>query len=149
MTMPLTRTVLLAAALPLLLLCGNAALAQSGPPPAWDQLTPAQREQLIGPVRERWNGADAQERGRMLEHARRWQSMTPAERAEARHGMHSWKQLPPDQREEARALYSKLRTLPEAEREALRERWKQMTPEQRRRWAAENPAPPRRESRGP
>ncbi|WP_310233047.1 DUF3106 domain-containing protein [Luteimonas terrae] len=144
MTMSLSRTVLLTAALPLLLLCGRAAIAQSAPPPAWDQLTPAQREQLIGPVRERWNGASAEERSRMLEHARRWQSMTPAERAEARHGMHSWKQLPPEQREEARALYTKLRTLPDAEREALRERWKQMTPEQRRRWAAENPAPAHR-----
>jgi len=124
------------------LLLGGAASAQSAPS-AWDQLTPAQREQLIGPVRDRFNGVSVEERVRMLEHARRWQSMTPAERAEARDGMHSWKRLPPEQREEARALYSKLRTLPEAEREALRERWKQMTPEQRRRWAAENPAPPR------
>ncbi|VXB91935.1 conserved exported hypothetical protein [Luteimonas sp. 9C] len=145
----LTRPVLLAVVLPVVLLCGHAARAQSTPTPAWDQLTPAQRDQLIGPVRERWNGASAEERARILEHARRWQAMTPAERAEARHGMHSWKQLPPEQREEARALYTKLRTLPDAEREALRERWKQMTPEQRRRWAAENPAPPRRESRGP
>lgn len=148
MSPSLPRVFLRAAVLPLLLLCGSAAFAQSAPPPAWDQLTPAQREQLVAPVRERWNGASAEERGRMLEHARRWQSMTPAERAEARHGMHSWKQLPPDQREEARALYSKLRALPETEREALRARWKQMTPEQRRRWAAENPAPPQQGARG-
>lgn len=142
------RTLCIAAALPLLLVCVHAAHAQSAPPPAWDQLTAAQRDQLIAPVRDRWNSADAQARERMLEHARRWQTMTPAERAQARHGMHSWKHLPPEQREEARALYSKLRTLPDAERDALRDRWKQMTPEQRRRWAAENPAPPR-ESRRP
>lgn len=141
--MPLPRIVCLTAALPLLLLCGHAAHAQPAPPPAWDQLTPAQRDQMIAPVRERWNSADAQARSRMLDHARRWQAMTPAERTQARHGMHSWKHLPPEQREEARALYSKLRTLPDAERDALREHWKQMTPEQRRRWAAENPAPPR------
>lgn len=133
--------------LPLLLACAGSAFAQSAPAPAWEQLTPAQREQLIVPLRDRWNDADAAERARMLEHARRWQSMTPAERTEARHGMHSWKRLPPDQREEARALYSKLRVLPEAEREALRERWKRMTPEQRRQWAAENPAPPRQRER--
>lgn len=134
--------ILVPTALLSLLLCGGA-FAQSAPASAWDQLTPAQREQLISPIRERYNNASAEDRSRMLEHARRWQSMTPAERAEARKGMHSWKRLPPEQREEARALYSKLRTLPEAEREALRDRWKQMTPEQRRRWAAENPAPPR------
>ena len=66
---------------------------------------------------------------------------TPAERENARHGMHHWKRLPPEQREEARALYGKLRALPEAERAALRERWRQMTPEQRRQWAAANPPP--------
>lgn len=138
-----SRILACAGLMSLVLGAASVAVAQSASPPAWDQLTAAQRDQLTGPVRDRWNGADAQERERMLAHARRWQTMTPAERAEARHGMHSWKHLPPRQREEARALYSKLRTLPEAERDALRERWKQMTPEQRQRWAAENPAPPR------
>ena len=131
--------------LPLLsgLLVAGAAAAQStgAAPPSWDQLTPAQRDQLLAPLRDRWSQADADERRRMLEHARRWQAMTPAERENARHGMHHWKRLPPEQREEARALYGKLRALPEAERAALRERWRQMTPEQRRQWAAANPPP--------
>lgn len=122
------------------------AAAQPGPAlPEWDRLTPAQRDQLVAPIRERWNDADADKRRRMLGHAQRWQAMTPAEREHARHGMHSWKRLPPEQRDEARALYAKLRTLPEAERTALRERWQQMTPEQRRRWAQANPAPEPRE----
>jgi len=137
--------------LPLLscLLAAGAASAQSAgtAPPAWDQLLPAQRDQLLAPVRDRWQNADADERRKMLEHARRWQAMTPAERETARHGMHSWKRLPPEQREEARALYSKLRTLPDAERAALRERWRDMTPEQRRQWANANPAPREREAR--
>ena len=133
-------------AVPLLagLLSAGAASAQSpgAAPPAWDQLTPAQREQLLAPLRDRWSQADADERRRMLEHARRWQAMTPAERQNARHGMHHWKRLAPEQREEARALYGKLRALPESERAALRERWRQMTPEQRRQWATANPPPP-------
>lgn len=128
------------------LLAAGSALAGPPPadPPAWDQLAPAQREQLIAPLRERWNRADAGERRQMLEHAGRWQTMTPAEREAARHGLHHWKRLPPEQREEARALYSKLRTLPEAERAALRQQWRQMTPDQRRQWAEANPAPSRR-----
>ncbi|KLI97790.1 hypothetical protein WQ56_16485 [Luteimonas sp. FCS-9] len=118
------------------------AAAQPGPAlPDWDRLTAEQRDQLVAPIRDRWNDADAGERRRMLGHARRWQAMTPAERENARHGMHRWKRLPPEQRDEARALYAKLRTLPDAERNALRERWQQMTPEQRRRWAQANPAP--------
>ncbi len=110
-------------------------------PAAWDQLAPAQRDQLLAPLRERWEQADADERRRMLEHARRWQAMTPEERRNARHGLHSWKRLSPEKREEARALYARLSTLSDAERSALRERWRQMTPEQRRRWAEANPAP--------
>ncbi|MEN4902459.1 DUF3106 domain-containing protein [Luteimonas sp. TWI1437] len=132
------RTVLLLGSLSVTSL----AAAQPGPAlPDWDRLTPEQRDQLVAPIRDRWNDADADKRRRMLGHAQRWQSMTPAEREHARHGMHSWKRLPPEQREEARALYAKLRTLPDAERTALRERWQQMTPEQRRHWAQANPAP--------
>ncbi len=133
------RPLLLAALLPAL--AGLAQATPRAPLPAWDQLDAAQREQLIAPVRERWNGSDTGERARMLEHARRWQSMTPGQRQDARHGMHRWKHLPPAQQREARALYEKLKTLPEAERATLRERWRAMTPEQRRQWAADNPPP--------
>ena len=91
---------------------------------------------------------DADLSGASLENARLYADLARenherrlAERENARHGMHHWKRLPPEQREEARALYGKLRALPEAERAALRERWRQMTPEQRRQWAAANPPP--------
>ncbi|MCD9028939.1 DUF3106 domain-containing protein [Luteimonas sp. BDR2-5] len=143
----LLRPLLLAALLP-----GMAGLALATPPraplPDWDRLDAAQREQLVAPVRERWNGSDAEERARMLDHARRWQSMTPEQRENARSGMHRWKHLPPAQQREARALYEKLRTLPEAERSALRERWRTMSPEQRRQWAADNPPPAEPARRG-
>ena len=69
----------------LLLLAGQA-LAQSQPAttlPDWDKLTPQQREALIAPVRERWNG-EPEERPRMLERAQRWKSMTPEQRGRAR-----------------------------------------------------------------
>lgn len=125
------------------LLLAGAASAQTAvsTPPAWDQLTPAQRDQLLAPMRDRWEHADPAERRRMLDHAGRWQAMTPAQREHARQGMHHWKRLSPEKREEARALYGRLRTLPEAERAAMRERWRQMTPEQRRQWAEANPPP--------
>lgn len=42
--------------------------------PAWDQLSPEQRDALVAPLRERWNDSP-QERARMLEHARRWKSL--------------------------------------------------------------------------
>lgn len=107
--------------------------------PAWEQLTDQQREALIATVRDRWNDAPEQ-RARMLRHAERWQQMTPEERQRAHHGMKRWRDMSPERRAEARALYQRMRHLPAAERDALRERWKDMSPGERRQWLEQNPA---------
>ena len=109
--------------------------------PAWEQLSAAQREQLIAPVRERWN-AEPEQRARMLRHAQRWQQMTPGQRREARHGMRRWEHLNPEQRTQMRALYERMRGLTPEQRSALKRQWKQMTPEQRSDWVQANPPRP-------
>ncbi|TYT23144.1 DUF3106 domain-containing protein [Luteimonas viscosa] len=120
-----------------------AAFAQSSAPaaplPSWEQLTPAQRELLLAPVRERWNDSPPGKRQHMLEHAQRWQAMTPEQRRHARHGMKRWRDMPPEKREQARALFEHTRGLPEAERKAMIARWKAMTPEQRKAWVEAHP----------
>ena len=119
-----------------------AAIAQSSAPaalPAWEQLSAEQRELLLAPVRERWNRSPPEDRREMLDHARRWQSMTPEQREHARHGMKRWRGMPPEKREEARALFDHMRDLPESERKAMVERWKVMTPEQRKAWLDTHP----------
>ena len=63
--------------------------ASAAPLPAWDQLTPAQRDLLIAPVRDRWN-REPDKRPQFIEFAKRWQSMPPAQRERARHGMQRW-----------------------------------------------------------
>ena len=108
--------------------------------PAWEQLTPAQRETLIAPVRERWN-TQPDERARMLERAQRWQQMTPEQRKRARHGMQRWEHMSLEQREQMRALYAKMSTLDQEQRKALKAQWREMTPDQRRAWVKANPAP--------
>ncbi len=137
-----------AALLSLLLLAPAAAFAQQSaqPLPAWDQLTPQQREQLVAPVRERWNDSSPEKRRHMLDHAVRWQSMSPEERSRARHGADRWRDMPPERRREARALFEHMQSLPESERKAMVERWRAMTPEQRKAWVEANP-PSGRESR--
>ena len=108
--------------------------ANPGPAlPAWDQLSQAQRDLLVGPVRDRWD-ADPEARSRMLRHAERWQQMTPEQRQRARQGIKRWEHMSPERRREARVLFQHMRTLPDAEREALRERWKTMSPDERQRW---------------
>lgn len=110
---------------------------QAGSLPAWEQLSPAQRELLIGPIRERWN-ANPDARTRLFKHAQRWRQLTPEQRANAHHGLVRWEKMDPQQRQTMRALFQKMRDLPPEQRRALRARWREMTPEQRRAWVAEN-----------
>ncbi|HDS1581144.1 DUF3106 domain-containing protein [uncultured Stenotrophomonas sp.] len=113
--------------------------APGAPLPAWEQLSEAQRESLLAPLRDRWNSADGGQRQRMLAHGQRWQSMSPEERDKARRGLRRFEHMSPEQREQARALFGQMRELPPAQRDALRERWSQMTPEQRKEWVRDNP----------
>ena len=127
----------------LLLVLGTApAMAQSTQPtstlPAWEQLSPAQHELLIAPIRERWN-SNPDARARLFEHAQRWRQMTPEQRASAHHGLGRWEKMDPQQRTTMRALFQKMRDMPPAQRRALRDQWRAMTPEQRRAWVARNP----------
>ena len=114
------------------------------PLPAWEQLTPAQRDALIAPIRDRWN-TQPDERTRMLERAQRWQQMTPEQRQRARHGMQRWESMSPEQREQTRALFAKMRTLDEAQRKDLKAKWRAMSPEEHKAWVQANPAPPEKD----
>jgi hypothetical protein len=136
--MPL-RTRLIVLCLALAPLAAFAQSTASDALPAWDQLTPQQRDLLLAPVRERWNNSPPAKRQHMLDHAQRWQAMTPEQRKHARHGMKRWRDMPPEKREQARALFEHLQTLPEAERKAMVQRWKAMGPDERKAWVDAHP----------
>ncbi|WP_449446335.1 DUF3106 domain-containing protein [Thermomonas brevis] len=112
----------------------------AAPLPAWDQLTPAQRDLLIAPVRDRWN-REPDKRPQFIEFAKRWQSMPPAQRERARHGMQRWEGMSPEQREQARALFHGTRDMDKDARRAFFGKWRQMTPQQRTDWLKAHPAP--------
>ena len=139
-TMTRLRPGLFAAALALACAPALAADPAATALPAWEQLTPAQREQLIAPLRERWNAEPAQ-RARMLAHAQRWQQLTPEQRQRAHRGVDRWQHMAPEQREQMRAVFAHVRGLPDAERRAFMARWKTMTAEQKRAWVQAHPAP--------
>ncbi|MFS8064096.1 MAG: DUF3106 domain-containing protein [Luteimonas sp.] len=119
-----------------------AATATGTAMPAWEQLTTAQREVLVAPIRERWNNSP-HERSRTYERAQRWQQMTPEQRGRAHHGMRRWEHMDPQKREEMRALFQKMRTMTPEQRHALRDQWHAMTPGQREAWIDANPPTPR------
>ena len=123
--------------------------------PEWDQLTPAQRDALVAPLRERWNG-NPDERVRMFERAQRWKSMPRDQRDRARRGMKRWEHMDPAKRAEMQALFERTRGMPRqqqretfalyhamremtpAQRETLKQQWAAMTPEQRAEWMHDN-----------
>lgn len=118
----------------LLLIAGNA-FAQSMP--AWEQLSPAQRELLVAPIRERWD-FNPEMRKRMFEHAQRWRQLTPEQREAAHKGQGRWETMPADERQAMRALFQKMHDMTPEQRRALREKWRAMTPEQRRAYLGQN-----------
>ncbi|MGV8942689.1 DUF3106 domain-containing protein [Thermomonas sp.] len=131
-----------------LLLAPVFAMAQVKPAPAtplpeWDQLTSAQRDELIAPLRDRWNSSP-EDRTRLVERARRWNAMPPDTRERAHHGMQRWEKMSPEQRQHAQALFHAMRTLDKDERTAFLAKWHAMTPQQRNDWVAAHPAPERR-----
>ena len=112
--------------------------------PEWDQLTQAQRDALVAPLRERWN-RNTDERARMAERAQRWQSMPRDQRERAGHGMQRWEHMSPEQRGEARALFHAMRGLDKEQRKAFMAQWRQKTPQQKADWLKAHPAPEKRE----
>ena len=136
------RSVFLLATLAPLLAMAQTATPAAAALPEWDQLSPAQREALVAPLRERWNREPA-ERARMLERAQRWQAMPAGQRERARHGMHRWEGMRPEKRAQARALFHAMRGMDEAQRKAFLGKWRQMTPQQRIDWVSAHPAPDR------
>ena len=121
----------------------RAAAPAQATPPAWEQLSTADREALIAPLRDRWNNAPPEKRERMLEHARQWRTMTPDERRTAREGMQHWSHMDSQKRDEMRALFERTRDMDPEQRKALRAQWKSMTPEQRKAWIDAHPPAPR------
>jgi hypothetical protein len=132
-SLSLSLLVALAAAMP-------ATAAQTTTFPAWEALSPAQRDLLIAPLKEHWN-SDPSARPRLMQRAERWQRMTPDERAKAHRGFDRWQSMDPEKREAMRALFQVMRNMTPEQRLALRQQWKAMTPAQRQAWVrARNPS---------
>src|SRR3546814_1424031 len=115
-----------------------AAMAVSPPPaeaedtatpmPASEQLTQAQRDAVIAPLRARWND-NPEKRGRMYRHAQRWQDMTPEQRERAHRGLKRWRHMDPEPREQARAMSPQMRGMAKENPTALRKQVPALQPE--------------------
>ncbi len=117
--------------------------ATATPLPEWDQLSNAQRADLIAPLRDRWNSSP-DERTRLYERASRWKAMPADARQRAHHGMQRWEKMSPAQRTQAQSLFHAMRGLDEGQRKDFLAKWHAMTPEQHDDWVNAHPAPERR-----
>ena len=131
---------------PMLALAQQSASATPGSTatlPNWEQLTPAQRDTLTAPLRDRWNNSP-EDRGRMLDHAQRWRTMTPDQRSHARRGMQRWDNMDPAQRAQARAVFHAMRGMDKDARRAFMDNWRTLSPQQKADWVKAHPAPERK-----
>ena len=113
----------------LCLLLGGAGLA-GAEPPAWNALTPAQR-QALAPLQRDWALIDPAGREKWLEMAARFPSLSAAERERLQERMQDWARMTPEQRSRARLQFQETRQLPSDEKRARWEAYQSLSEEER------------------
>lgn len=116
---------------------------------AWEDLSEAQRE-LLAPQQQNWSQLDPSRQEQIARGADRflemnrgdraaardrfqvWQGMTPEQRAAARERYQEFRRLPSGERAQLLDTYRRYRMMPPERRNELRQRFRQLTPEQRR-----------------
>ncbi|TQV86276.1 DUF3106 domain-containing protein [Exilibacterium tricleocarpae] len=125
------------------------ASANADAPLEWQQLNRAEQRVLQHHAAD-WDSLPNQKRHKLHRSAQRWLAMSPEQKRNARQRFKRWlalpvdqrrhirqryqqfKQLQPDEQQRLRDIYAQFKDLPAAQRQSLRERWRQLTPEQRR-----------------
>jgi len=130
----------------LALLLGALGAAQAGPDPAWETLTPAQK-QVLAPLQRDWSSLDPSRREKWIEVAARYPTMSEDKRRRLQERMATWARMTPAERASARLQYQEIRQLPPEERQA---RWQayQALSEEERRALAQRARPPARGTAG-
>jgi len=99
--------------------------------PAWDSLSPAQR-QVLAPLQRDWPSIEAARKEKWLEVAARYPSMPPAERQRLQDRMSAWARMTPAERTRARQQYQETRQLPTEEKQARWQAYQSLTEDERR-----------------
>ena len=66
------------------------------------------------------------------ERSSRWRDLPPERKQELQQRYEQFRRLPADEQQRIRQEYSRFRQLPEGERRVVKERWRQMTPDERK-----------------
>ncbi len=99
----------------------------------WNQLSDEEQRILL-PFADQWDQMEENQQQQLIKGARAWLGMTPEQRRQARERLRHWQQLPADKRQRIREKYRQFRKLPQEERQRLlraRKRFEQLPPEKR------------------
>jgi len=106
----------------------------------WAQLSPEQQQRLALGA-ERWSSMAPDERRTMQQRFSTWQRLPPPRRAELLSRFEQFRKLSPEQQHELRARLQRFKSLPPERQRLLRERFRNLSPEQRRRALEQMQAP--------
>lgn len=115
---------------------GRPATAAAETGPRWQDLSPNQRSALK-PLERDWSGIDAARKQKWVEIANRYPSMPPAEQRRISERMTEWAKLSPSERGQARLNFQNARQLAPEERQARWQAYQELSPEQRKKLAAQ------------
>src|SRR5688572_20130823 len=96
----------------------------------WAELEP-QRQQQIARGAERWLEMNRGDRAQAQDRFEIWRGMSDEQRAAARQRYQEFRRLPPDDRDRLIDTYRRSRIMPPERQNALRQRFRELTPEQR------------------
>jgi len=123
---PACRATLALSGLVLTLLFVTSVLAQApAGGPAWNQLSPQQREALA-PLAAQWTTIPAENKRKWLEIADRYPQLSPEGKARVQARMTDFSRLTPDQRRTARENFQRAYELPRESRESAVERYRSL-----------------------
>ena len=120
----------------LILLVGTPALAQApAGGPAWNQLSPQQREALA-PLAGQWTTIPAENKRKWLEIADRYPQLSPEGKARMQARMTDFARLTPEQRRTARENFQRAYELPRESRESAVERYRSLPDDRKKELSA-------------
>jgi hypothetical protein len=129
-----------------LLLASSLAIAQGTVRPAWNELSPEQREALA-PLAKDWPTLDATRKRKWLEVAARYPNLTPDGKKKLHERMGEFARLTPDQKKTARENFRMAYEVPAEQRQATVQKFQELPPDKKReladRAAAKSEAPRR------
>lgn len=95
----------------------------------WDQLHP-KRQQALATHAQHWSTLPPERREQIHQRLARWAEMTPAQRRQLNDNARAFHKLTPAEQAKVSAAYQRFQSLSPEERRALRERWRQTSPQQ-------------------